>query len=103
MALFTYRALTSHGKSEKGTLDAASAGEAKAILQQRQDFPLEVKPSRPFSLGLNIPYLFHREPRLSVQGLASFTRQFATLLEATIPYDASMEMILQQSSELCFK
>ncbi len=103
MALFTYRALTSYGKTEKGTLDAASASEAKAILQQRQVFPLEVKPSRPFSLGLNIPYLFHREPRFSVQGLASFTRQFATLLEATIPYDASLEMILQQSSDLGLK
>ncbi|MCZ6474251.1 MAG: type II secretion system F family protein [SAR324 cluster bacterium] len=103
MTLYSYRALTPHGKAERGTLDAASASEAKAILQQRHVFPLEVKPSRPFRLGLEVSFLSGRGASLSVQGLANFTRQFATLLEATIPYDTSLEMIIQQSSDLNFK
>ena len=60
MTLYSYRALTPHGKAERGTLDAASASEAKAILQQRHVFPLEVKPSRPFRLGLEVSFLSGR-------------------------------------------
>jgi type II secretory pathway component PulF len=103
VALYTYRALTPLGKSEKGTVNAASENEAKAMLQQRQIFPLEVKASKPFAFGLPSIPIFHREPRLSVQGLASFSRQFATLLEATIPYDTALEMILQQTADMSFK
>lgn len=103
MALYTYRALTPAGTSEKGTINAASANEAKAVLRQRQVFALEVKATRSFTLGLpNIPFL-HREPKLSVQGLASICRQFATLLEATIPYDVALEMILQQTENMALK
>lgn len=103
MTLYTYRALTPGGTSEKGTVDAASAGEAKAILRQRHVFALEIKASHGFAFGLsNIPFL-NREPKLSVQGLASFCRQFATLLDATIPYDIALDMILQQTQNVSLK
>lgn len=103
MPLYTYRALTLGGTSEKGTINAASANEVKAILRQRQVFALEVKASRHFSLGLpNVPFL-SREPKFSVQQLATFCRQFGTLLEATIPYDVALDMILQQTSTISAK
>lgn len=103
MALYTYRALNPQGKTEKGTLNAASENEAKATLKARNIYPLEIKTSRPFSLGLQSLLSFSGEPRLSVQGLANFCRQFATLLEATIPYDAALDMIVQQTSDFTFK
>ncbi len=103
MALYTYRALTPQGRTEKGTLNAASENEAKAALKARKMYPLEVKASRPFSLGLQSLLSFSREPRLSVQGLANFCRQLGTLLDATIPYDAALDMIVQQTTDFTFK
>jgi type II secretory pathway component PulF len=38
-----------------------------------------------------------------VQQLAVFTRQLATLLNATIPYDTAVGLILQETSDLDFK
>jgi type II secretory pathway component PulF len=103
VALYTYRALNPQGKTEKGTLDAASENEAKALLKARKIYPLDIKASRPLSLGLRSLFSLSGEPRLSVQGLAIFTRQLATLLDATIPYDGALEMIVQQTTDLTFK
>lgn len=103
MALFSYRALNARGQAERGTLDAASENEAKSILQGRSVFPLEVRPSKTIGFDLRSFLNLGRGPRISVQELAGFTRQFATLLEATIPYDTALEMILRQTSHLGFK
>ena len=103
MGLYAYRALNTNGKTERGTLNAASEKEAKAILQSRQIFPLEVKTSKPFRISFQSLFSLSREPRLSIQNLAVFARQFATLLEATIPYDSALDMIIQQTSEITFK
>ena len=103
MALYTYRALDSRGKMERGSLNAASQKEAVAALQARQIFPVEIKSSGETGLGLSRLFSGGRGPRLSVQHLAAFARQFATLLEATIPYDSALELILQQTSDQTFK
>ena len=103
MALYTYRALDSRGKIERGSLNAASQKEAMAALQSRHIFPVEIKSSGETGLGLSALFSRARGPRLSVQHLAAFVRQFATLLEATIPYDSALELILQQTNEQAFK
>ncbi len=103
MALYIYRALNTRGKSEKGSLNATSEKEAKAVLQSRNIFPLEVKVSKPFRLSLQSLFSLSSEPRLPVQKLAVFTRQFATLLQTTIPYDSALEMIFQQTNDITFK
>lgn len=100
MALYSYRALDPRGRSQRGTLNAASLNEAKALLRERHVFPTEVRPQQPFRL--NLPG-WRRTPRLRPAQLAAFTRQFATLLQATIPYDQALGMILQQTRDLKFK
>ncbi|MBI4084185.1 MAG: type II secretion system F family protein [Candidatus Lambdaproteobacteria bacterium] len=97
MALYTYRALRPDGRTESGTLDAVSAGEAKAVLRSRSAYPVEVRPAQALQLGIANPFRRRAPPKLSARQLATFTRQFATLLQATIPYDAALGMMLLQA------
>ncbi|MDH4224705.1 MAG: type II secretion system F family protein [Deltaproteobacteria bacterium] len=103
MAIFSYRAVGESGVSQKGTLTAASLHEAKSILKARNLFPMEVKPAANFSLNLQNLLSFSSQPSSSVGQVAVFARQFATLLAATIPYDKSLEMVIQQTGDGRFK
>jgi type II secretory pathway component PulF len=103
VALYSYRALGVDGHPEKGTINAGSEGEAKALLRARQIYPIELKGSQPFRLDAALKALWPRGGGATPRQLAAFTRQFATLLRATIPYDAVLGMIIQQTSDLRFK
>jgi len=103
LALYTYLALSPAGKREKGTINAASENEAKAILRGREVYPLEIRPSASLELNLRRMLSLGREPRRSPAQLATFTRQFTTLLQATIPYDTALSMIINQSTDQALK
>lgn len=103
MALFTYRALNSAGKVEKGTLNAGSEHEAKALLKERSLYALDVAATQAFRLDFRRLLNLGRAPKLSVVQLAVFARQLGTLLQATLPYDTSLGLILQETSDLTFK
>ncbi|HEX7928636.1 MAG TPA: type II secretion system F family protein [bacterium] len=103
MTLYSYRALSAAGKAERGTLQAASESDARADLRDRGLYPLDLRTSKTMALNWSRLLRFGRSPSLSVQQLAVFTRQLATLLQATIPYDTALGLILQESSDLDFK
>ncbi|MEE8554818.1 MAG: type II secretion system F family protein [bacterium] len=103
MALYSYRALSVDGHPEKGTINASSESEAKAQLRAREVYPVELKVSQPFRLDGLVRFGLPLRRGIGPRQLATFTRQFATLLRATIPYDTVLEMIIQQTSELGFK
>ena len=98
MPLYAYRALDAAGKQEKGTLNAASEKEALAMLRGRRVYPVQVRARRPLSFSFKGRFHLGREPRLSGRELAAFTRQLATLLEATIPYDTALRMVRVETS-----
>ena len=98
MPLFTYRALNAAGRPERGTLSAATEHEALAVLRGRAVYPLALRASRPFALRLPRLFGLGRGARLSSRELAMFCRQLATLLEATIPYDAALRMVQTETS-----
>ncbi|MCH9044799.1 MAG: type II secretion system F family protein [SAR324 cluster bacterium] len=98
MPLYTYRALDAGGRQEKGSLNAASEKEALAVLRGRSIYPLQLRSTQPFSLSLKNWVRLGRNPRISNKELAGFTRQLATLLEATIPYDTALRMVQAESS-----
>lgn len=103
MPLFSYRALDAAGKSSKGTVQAASPKEAQEILRERKIYPLSIRNSQHFRLSLSSTLRLGQSVRLNAKELASFTRQIATLLEATIPYDAALGMIQQETSNEALK
>jgi type II secretory pathway component PulF len=100
MALYTYRAVTAGGGSEKGSLQAASESEASAALRDRGLFPLDIRMAQHFRLDWRRLLRFGRGPSLSARQLATFLRQLATLLHATIPYDTALGLILQETTDL---
>lgn len=105
MTLYSYRAIGAGGTAERGNINAASEAEAMAILRGRQVYPIEVRPSQSLALrfGLAGMPLLPRRRLLSAQRMAAFCRQFATLLDATIPYDMALRMIIDQTTDLSFK
>lgn len=98
MPAYTYKALNSLGNMEKGTLNAPSKNEAMALLRERSIYPLHIHVTKPLSLTLKNWMRLGREGGISTKELASFTRQMATLLEATIPYDTALRMVQTESS-----
>jgi type II secretory pathway component PulF len=103
MTLYSYRAATAAGATEKGTLQAASEGDAKTTLRERGLYPLDLRATQALRLDWRRLLRFGRAPSLTVQQLAVFTRQLATLLQATIPYDTALGLILQETSDVTFK
>jgi type II secretory pathway component PulF len=103
VALYSYRALGMDGHPQNGTIHAGSEGEAKALLRARRVYPTDLKVSQPFRLSALAKSLLPRRNGSSPRQLATFTRQFATLLRAAIPYDGVLGMIIQQTSDTQFK
>jgi type II secretory pathway component PulF len=103
VTLYSYRAVTTAGKTERGTLQAASETDARSDLRERGLYPLDIRTSQAVRLNWAKILRLGRGPRLTVQQLAVFTRQLATLLQATIPYDTAIGLILQETSDLEFK
>jgi type II secretory pathway component PulF len=96
--IYSYRALDAAGKPSRGTLNAASEGEALAALRGRSIYPLALHPAQPFSLQLKRWFSFGRGARVSTRDLSTFLRQLATLLGANIPYDAALRMAQAETS-----
>lgn len=98
MPLYTYRALNAAGKSERGTIDAGSENEALSLLRGRQVYPVSLRISRPLSIALKGWVRLGGRSRMSPRELATFTRQMATLVAATVPYDAALRMVQVETS-----
>ena len=98
MALYTYRGLAAGGGTIRGTIEAPSPREVAVQLREKQIYPLEVKPSHAKRRQLELSFL--RRQKLSTAQLGGFCRQLSALLEATIPYDAALGLISEQTATL---
>ncbi|HKI98338.1 MAG TPA: type II secretion system F family protein [bacterium] len=98
MPIYAYRALDAAGKPARGTLNAASESEAMATLRSRAIYPVSLRASQPFALQVKRWFSFGRPARISSRDLATFLRQLATLLGASIPYDAALRMVQAETS-----
>jgi general secretion pathway protein F len=96
--IYSYRALDAAGKPARGTLNAASEGEALATLRGRAIYPVALRPTQPFALKVKRWFSFGRESHISSRELATFTRQLATLLQAAVPYDSALRMVQAETS-----
>ncbi len=93
MGAYHYTALTSAGKTQKGSLEADSASEARKLLRQRDLTPLTVDSiTEKTKTG---DRLFARK-RLRLHELALVTRQLATLLAAGLPIASALSAVVEQ-------
>ena len=89
MSVFEYSALDGRGRTRTGTVAAASAREARALLEQRQLVPVRLEPARQAAARA-------AGGRFTARALALLTRQLATLA-ASAPLEEALRTIGSQS------
>ena len=117
MPIFEYKALTSSGKTKKGIVDATTARDARSKLRNdhmhvtemwevadkksrkdksvsKKTRSLTAKKGKPGGLLSMEIELF--QPKISTRDLATFTRQFSTLLRSGIQLTDALNALVEQ-------
>jgi general secretion pathway protein F len=120
MPIFEYKALTSSGKTKKGIVDADTARDARSKLRSdhmhvtemwevagkkskkdksaaKKTRGLPVKKGKPGGLLSREIELF--QPKISTRDLATFTRQFSTLLRSGIQLADALNALVEQCAD----
>ena len=97
MPAFSYQAVDASGASKKGVVNADSARAARSDLRTRGLLPISVDPiaTQVDAAGLTRRSAFG--DHLSTNELALFTRQLASLLEASLPLEQAFSALLEQA------
>lgn len=97
MAAFRYEAVDALGSPRKGVVNADNARAARADLRSQNLLPISVEliSSQVDEAGLTKRRAFGE--RLSTNELALFTRQLASLLEASLPLEQAFSALLEQA------
>lgn len=96
MPAFRYEAVDAAGATQKGVVSADSPRAARAELRGQGLTPLVVDAIAPTDQpGAARPRLF--SDKLSTAELALFTRQLASLLEASLPLEHALTALLEQA------
>lgn len=95
MPQFRYKALNAHGEVFDGQMDAASAAEVAARLQDQGHMPMEARlASEGVASASSWASLLRRRP-FDGAALIQFTQQLATLLGAGQPLDRALTILLE--------
>lgn len=105
MPVYEYKALDGKGKNRKGIIDAEGVAAARAKLRSSGKYPVSIKElpaksKKRENTGLGSITLFER---VRSEEVIVFTRQLATLLAAGIPLVASLNSLIEQTTNLAFK
>ncbi len=98
MAAFSYAALDTSGKEQRGVLEADSSRQVRQMLRDRGLAPLRIEAAvkaQSTQRGLR----FSSGPSLGVAELALITRQLATLLQAAMPLEEALGAVSKQSEK----
>lgn len=98
MPLFRYQALNARGELLEGQLEAASAAELAARLQEQGHLPVQVVPAGT-GTGLTSWRSLLRPAPFAGERLVRFTQQLATLLAAGQPLDRALGILMTQPDE----
>ena len=98
MPLYQYQACDQAGGLRKGSEDAVSESDLRQRLRSQQLYPKEIRVSRNTSRS----FLPKRGTNYK-RALTLFTRQFEVLMDATIPYDKALQLIIEQTEDVGFK
>ncbi len=98
MPLYQYQAFDHAGVLHKGSEDAVSESDLRQRLRSQQLYTKEIRVSRNTSHS----FLPKRGTNYK-RALTLFTRQFEVLMDATIPYDKALQLIIEQTEDMGFK
>lgn len=97
MPAFHFQALDTAGKQQSGIIEADSARNARNQLRESGLFVLDVETTT--EQNKKVSFSFSRR-KLSLADLSLLLRQLATLLEAGLPLEQSLSILIEQSSNL---
>ncbi|MBW2708410.1 MAG: type II secretion system inner membrane protein GspF [Deltaproteobacteria bacterium] len=106
MATYSYKAADSAGKIVTGVLEADEEKKVVAELQNLGLIPIRITPAKGNGkgLGLNVSEsflnLFHG---VSSKDVMAFTQDLATLLEAGLPVDRALALLIESAEKERFK
>lgn len=95
MAIFRYRAVNAAGEQLDGDMEAPGAAQVAQRLQGMGYIPVRVDAVA--RAGASGGFLSGRGSRLAQADIAMFTREVATLLQAGLPLDRALEVIVKLS------
>jgi general secretion pathway protein F len=97
VTLFAYKAVNQEGNVEEGSIEAKDEASLVAKLQDDGLIPLDISQS-----GLKSAYFFsfkQSKDRLSQKEIALFTKELSTLLQAGLPLDRSLVVLMDLIEE----
>ena len=97
MTLFAYKAVNAEGNVQEGTKDAKDEAAVVSFLQAEGLIPVKVSES-----GLKSAYLFsfrQDKDALTQKDIGLFTKELATLLQAGLPIDRSLVVLMDLIEE----
>ncbi|MSP53377.1 MAG: type II secretion system protein GspF [Gammaproteobacteria bacterium] len=98
MGAYNYTALDASGKNRKGVVQADNEKTARQQLRQQGLTPIDLRYVSEAS-QTKVGYFNLRRTRVSVAELALLTRQLATMLQAGIPLDETLQSIAEQAEK----
>ncbi|MBL8299546.1 MAG: type II secretion system F family protein [Rhodanobacteraceae bacterium] len=98
MPLFRYKAVTPAGETLEGQMEAASADEVVAKLQDAGNIPLDAR-AADANEGSALLSLLARRSSFSAAQVVQFTQQLATMLGAGQPLDRALQIVLDLPSD----
>ena len=106
MATFSYKATDPAGRIVTGTLEAAEEREAVAALQRLRHIPIRISPTKSNHLGLDVDLskrIASFFARVSTKDVVVFTQDLSTLLEAGVPVDRALAILIDVAENAKFK
>lgn len=94
MPLFRYKAFSPAGEALDGRMEAGSAEEVIARLQDAGNLPIEALPADDGGGGGLLSALLSRRHEMNAAQVLQFTQQLATLLGAGQPLDRALQILL---------
>jgi general secretion pathway protein F len=99
MAAFDYVALDQRGRKQKGVLEADSSRQMRQLLRDRGLTPLTIEASSAKQQQQQKSFSNLLASHISVKELALFTRQLATLVQASLPLEEALSATAAQTSK----
>ncbi len=110
MQRFNYVAMDSHGKEQKGVVEAKDQNEAVALLRKNNLFPQSLasvggqkkaKSGLSGDISLKLPAIFKK--RVKPKELMVLTRQLATLVDSGLPLMRGLRILTKQTKNSTLK
>ena len=106
MTLFSYKATDSSGKIVRATLEAFDEMEVAVKIQAMGYIPIRIMPAgkKSGTFGLDVSdYIISIFKRISNRDVIMFTQDLSTLLEADLPVDRALSILIDVTEKEKFK